>query len=90
MGELRGVEALAFLRAINTGHRGSLTTIHADSCEKAVEQLGLLALQSSAKLRLNDIIHYVDTTVDVILHLKRGDGRRRLEQVRWNKVGVVI
>lgn len=46
LGELRGPEAFAFLRAVNTGHPGSMTTIHADSSEGAIEQLVLLTLQS--------------------------------------------
>ena len=46
LGELRGDEAFAFLRAINTGHPGSMTTVHADSAERAIEQIVLLALQA--------------------------------------------
>ena len=41
LGELRGVEALTFLRAVNTGHPGSMTSIHADTPQRAIEQLSL-------------------------------------------------
>src|SRR3546814_9677489 len=53
LGELRGPEAFAFLRAINTGHPGSMATIHADSVERAFEQLALLVLEDRKSTRLN-------------------------------------
>lgn len=76
LGELRGPEAFAFLRAINTGHPGSMTTIHADSVERAFEQLALLVLEGGSTLQRADILSYVRTTVDVVLQLSRdGTGR---------------
>lgn len=71
LGELRGPEAFAFLRAINTGHPGSMTTIHADSVERAFEQLALLVLEGGSTLQREDILAYVRTTVDVVLQLSR-------------------
>lgn len=50
LGELRGVEAFTFLRAVNTGHPGSMTTIHADTPQRALEQMALLVLQGGMKL----------------------------------------
>lgn len=81
LGELRGGEAFAFLRAVNTGHPGSMTTIHADSAERAVEQLVLLALQAGTQLNRDDIRHYVTTTVDVFVQLARTGGRRQVSEV---------
>jgi type IV secretion system protein VirB11 len=81
LGELRGVEAYAFLRAVNTGHPGSMTTIHADGAERAVEQLVLLALKAGTQLNREDIRHYVLNTVDVFVHLDRRAGRRRVADV---------
>lgn len=76
LGELRGPEAFAFLRAINTGHPGSMTTIHADSVERAFEQLALLVLEGGSTLQRADILSYVRTTVDIVLQLSRdGTGR---------------
>ena len=72
LGELRGPEAFAFLRAINTGHPGSMTTIHADSVERAFEQLALLVLEGGSTLQREDILAYVRATVDLILQLCRG------------------
>jgi type IV secretion system protein VirB11 len=71
LGELRGPEAFAFLRAINTGHPGSMTTIHADSVERAFEQLALLVLEGGSTLQREDILAYVRTTVDLVLQLSR-------------------
>lgn len=85
LGELRGAEAFTFLRAINTGHPGSLTTIHADTPARAVEQLALLVLQSGVQMRREDIIGYVERVVDVTVQLERRDGGRRVKQVAWNR-----
>jgi type IV secretion system protein VirB11 len=81
LGELRGVEALAFLRAINSGHPGSMTTIHADSPEGAVEQLVLLALEGGTQLSRADVRHYVTQTIDIYVQLVRAGGIRTIERL---------
>ena len=81
LGELRGSEAFAFLRAINTGHPGSMTTIHADSVERAFEQLALLVLEGGSTLQREDILAYVRTTVDVVLQLRRDTHGRRVSEI---------
>jgi type IV secretion system protein VirB11 len=78
LGELRGREAFTFLRSVNTGHPGSMTTIHADSPQRAVEQLALLVLQSGAQLRWEDVLQYVRASIDVYVQLEREGGRRRV------------
>jgi type IV secretion system protein VirB11 len=78
LGELRGSEAFAFLRAVNTGHPGSMTTIHADNVDRAFEQLALLVLEGGSTLRREDILSYVRTTVDLVLQLHRGFAGRFL------------
>jgi type IV secretion system protein VirB11 len=85
LGELRGEEAFAFLRAVNTGHPGSMTTVHADSAERAVEQIVLLALQAGTELNRDDIRHYVKTTIDVFVQLARVGGQRRVAEVVLNR-----
>jgi type IV secretion system protein VirB11 len=85
LGELRGEEAFAFLRAINTGHPGSMTTVHADSAERAIEQIVLLALQAGTQLNRDDIRHYVKTTVDIFVQLARTGGRRQICEVVLNR-----
>ncbi len=81
LGELRGAEAFTFLRAVNTGHPGSMTTIHADTPARAVEQLVLLVLQSGSRLSRDDVRHYVRESVDVFVQLSRENGRRKVAQV---------
>lgn len=85
LGELRGDEAFAFLRAVNTGHPGSMTSVHADSAETAVEQIVLLALQAGTQLNRDDVRHYVRSTVDVFVHLDRTGGRRHVAEVVLNR-----
>src|SRR6202042_2366840 len=59
LGELRGPEAFTFLRAVNTGHPGSITTIHADSPSGAIDQISLLALTSGVDLGWEKVQAYV-------------------------------
>jgi len=81
LGELRGQEAFTFLRAVNTGHPGSITTIHADSPHRAIEQLVLLVLQGGSPLMREDVRHYILQSVDVFVQLERRDGKRRVQQI---------
>lgn len=81
LGELRGPEAYTFLRAVNTGHPGSMTTVHADSPERAIEQVALLVLQGGTTLRREDVIHYVRSTIDVFVQLTRTAGRRSVSEI---------
>ncbi len=81
VGELRGPEAYAFLRAVNTGHPGSMTTVHADSAEGAIEQIVLLILQGGTRLSRQDVQDYVRATVSVYVQLARTAGRRYVSEV---------
>jgi type IV secretion system protein VirB11 len=81
LGELRGEEAYAFLRAVNSGHPGSMTTVHADSAERAIEQIVLLALQAGTQLGRDDVRHYIRSTVDIFVQLTRTGGRRQVSEV---------
>ncbi|HEX9946709.1 MAG TPA: P-type DNA transfer ATPase VirB11 [Allosphingosinicella sp.] len=81
LGELRGREAYSFLRAVNTGHPGSMTTVHADNPERAVEQIVLLVLQGGTQLSRDDVRHYVSRTIDVYVQLTRSGGGRRVSEV---------
>lgn len=81
LGELRGPEAYTFLRAVNTGHPGSMTTVHADTPERAIEQIALLVLQGGTRLRREDVIHYVRSTIDVYVQLSRIGGTRSVSEI---------
>lgn len=81
LGELRGREAASFLRAVNTGHPGSITTVHADSPAGAVDQIALMVLQAGLNLGRGEIADYVRGVVDVFVQLTRREGRRAISQI---------
>jgi type IV secretion system protein VirB11 len=81
LGELRGKEAVSFLRAINTGHPGSFSTIHANSPGGALEQLALMVMQAGLGLSRADTIAYARSMIDVVVQLDRRDGRRRIAAI---------
>ncbi len=83
LGELRGKEAFAFLRAVNSGHPGSITTVHADSPEGAIDQIALLAMTSGLDLGWSKIQTYVRRVIDVIVQLDRSGGKRRVADVQF-------
>ncbi|MCD6034778.1 MAG: type secretion system ATPase VirB11 [Rickettsiales bacterium] len=77
VGELRGAEAFAFLRAINTGHPGSISTLHADTPRGALEQLIMMVMQAGLNMTPEQIRNYILQVVDIIIQLKRAKGGRR-------------
>jgi type IV secretion system protein VirB11 len=83
VGEIRGAEAFSFLRAINTGHPGSISTVHADSPAMAIEQLTLMTMQAGLGLPQNEIRSYIKNIIDVIIQLSRDHetGRRYISSV---------
>ncbi|VVT35200.1 P-type DNA transfer ATPase VirB11 [Hoeflea sp. EC-HK425] len=86
LGELRGEEAFSFLQAINTGHPGSLTTVHANSARDAYDRLALMVLQSGVTLRKQEIIDYLKEVIPVVVQLERlTDGRRVVSEIVFTK-----
>lgn len=82
VGELRGKEAFSYLRAINTGHPGSISTLHADSPKLAYEQLILMIMQASLGITRDQIKEYVDSIINVVVQLKRGaKGKRYVSEI---------
>jgi type IV secretion system protein VirB11 len=81
LGELRGAESVSFLRAINTGHPGSFSTIHANSLRGALEQLALMVMQTGIGLTRADTIEYAASVIDIIVQLERRDGKRRIAAI---------
>jgi type IV secretion system protein VirB11 len=77
VGELRGAEAFSFLRAINTGHPGSISTLHADAPAMALEQLKLMVMQAGLGMPPDEIKKYILAVVDIVVQLKRGEGGKR-------------
>ncbi len=73
VGELRGVEAFSFLRAINTGHPGSISTLHADTPSMAKEQLKMMVMQAGLGMPPEEVANYINEVVEIIVQLKRGE-----------------
>src|SRR5579884_1894444 len=82
VGEVRGAETLDMLQAMNTGHEGSLTTIHANSPRDAIQRLEMLVLTAGVELPLRAIREQIAAAFDVIIHLTRlVDGSRRVSRI---------
>src|SRR5919198_5221529 len=82
VGEVRGGEALDMLQAMNTGHEGSLTTVHANSAEDSVVRMQTLASMSEVDVPFLALRDQINSAIDVIVQLERGaDGRRRIVEV---------
>jgi len=79
VGEVRGEEALDMLQAMNTGHDGSLTTVHANSPRDAISRLEVMVSMSNANINLRSIRQQVASAVDLFVQISRqSDGSRRV------------
>ncbi|WP_421405563.1 P-type DNA transfer ATPase VirB11 [Agrobacterium fabrum] len=85
VGEIRGSEAFAFLRAINTGHPGSMSTVHADTPLGAYEQLAMMVQQGgmSAGYSKQDLMSYIQMVIPVVIQLRREGGRRGVSEIYY-------
>ena len=82
VGEVRGEESQDLLEALNTGHGGSISTVHANSARAALTRLATCALQSKAAPPWDVICEHVALAVQYVIHLRRSaDGRRGVRQV---------
>lgn len=79
LGEVRGREAADLLQALNTGHGGSLTTIHANSAESALARIASCAMQDGGGLPWEVICRSVVDALAMVLHMARRGGRRYVE-----------
>lgn len=79
LGEVRGAESLDMLQAMNTGHDGSLTTVHANTCRDALTRIETLVSMAGLNLATKAMRHYVSSALDVIIQIARlSDGTRKL------------
>lgn len=81
VGEIRGEEATTFLRAINTGHPGSFTTVHANTPRGALEQIALMVMQSGTQLSRGETLAYARSLIDVVVQLSRTGGERMISDI---------
>jgi pilus assembly protein CpaF len=81
VGEVRGAEAYDLLEALNTGHAGSLSTIHANSAAQALNRFASCALQSAVELPYQVIRDQIAACVQLVIHLERRVGTRRVSEI---------
>jgi pilus assembly protein CpaF len=82
VGEVRGAETVDMLQALNTGHEGSLVTLHSNSCDDAIHRLSTLASMSELNIPFEALRDQINSAIDVIVQVDRyGDGKRRLSEV---------
>jgi pilus assembly protein CpaF len=82
VGEVRGPEVLDMFQALNTGHEGSLTTVHANGPADALRRLEVLALVAAPDLPLVAVRELLHSAVDLVVHLiRRIDGSRAVDRI---------
>ena len=81
VGEVRGGEAFDLLQALNTGHSGTLSTIHANSAEQALARFSSCVVQSGIELPYQAVRYQIADAIDLVLHLGRRDGSRVVREL---------
>jgi len=82
VGECRGIETLDMLQAMNTGHDGSMTTIHANSTHDVLSRLDSMILMSGVELPVRAIREMIASAIDIIIHTTRlSDGTRKIVEI---------
>ncbi|MCK8373825.1 P-type DNA transfer ATPase VirB11 [Erwinia amylovora] len=83
---IKGDEAFYYLRNVNSGHPGSMTTMHSESADLAIEQLGLFIKesQSGQTLAREDIRKLLFMCIDVVVQIKRHNGRRYISEIKYD------
>lgn len=82
IGEVRGSEAFDMLQAMNTGHDGSLTSVHANGARDAIKRLETMVLMDGLDIPVKAIREYVNDALDLVVHISRmKDGRRKITDI---------
>jgi len=82
VGEVRGKEAFDMLQAMNTGHEGSLTTLHANSPRDALNRLETMVLMGGMEIPVKAIREYIESAIDIVVHIERlSDGKRKITKI---------
>ena len=82
VGEVRGKEAFDMLQAMNTGHTGSLTTMHANSSYDALNRLETMILMAGMEIPIKALREYIENAIDIVVEIERlSDGRRRITNI---------
>ncbi len=82
VGEVRGKEAFDMLQAMNTGHEGSLTTLHANGPKDALNRLETMVLMSGLDIPIRAIREYIASAIDLVVNIERmSDGKRKITAI---------
>ena len=81
VGEVRGAEAFDLLQALNTGHLGSMTTIHSNSAEQALTRLAHCVVSGTAGLPHASVREAIALAIDLVVHIAREAGQRRITEL---------
>ena len=82
VGEVRGEEAFDMLQAMNTGHDGSITTLHANSAMDALNRLETMILMGGIEIPLKAVRDYIEKALDIVINIERlSDGRRKITSI---------
>ena len=82
VGEVRGKEAFDMLQAMNTGHEGSITTLHANSFDDAINRLETMMLMNDMDLPVNAIRNYIEKAINIVIQIDRlTDGKRKITSI---------
>ena len=78
IGEIRGEEVFSLLQAINTGHDGSMCTIHANSSQDAIARLEMLSLMARSNIQIEVVRRFIKSGMDLVIHMTRFPGGKRM------------
>jgi len=82
VGEVRGKEAFDMMQAMNTGHEGSITTLHSNSPDDAINRLETMMLMNDMELPVNAIRNYIEKAIDIVVQIDRlSDGKRKVTSI---------
>lgn len=81
IGEVRGGEAFDLLDALNTGHAGSISTVHANSASQALSRLATLTLRADVDMPYRAIQGEIGDLIDIVVHVERREGHRSVFEV---------
>lgn len=95
VGEVRGKEAFDMLQAMNTGHDGSMTTMHANGCPDALNRLETMILMAGMEIPVRALREYIKDAIDIVVNIERlSDGKRKItsisEVVGMNKNEIIL
>lgn len=82
VGEVRGKEAFDMMQAMNTGHEGSITTLHANSPQDALNRLETMILMNEMSIPVNAVRGYIENAIDIVIQIDRlTDGKRKITSI---------